>query len=302
MLQTIFLVFLSIQFLACVHPGGEQPAYSLSHEDFVLPFDMERPDHTYVLDPVLDEISGLTWGPGEILFAIHDEQDLVYQIDPRSGKIVERQRIKKRADYEGIANCGNHLLVVESNGDVHKLTLEDWKEDVFKTRLKKANDIEGITCLGESGEFIVVGKERIHRDSGAHLRAMYYFGWKDDQPLSVRQTIMDLPAASRELRASRIPGSSFAKSTVRRRLNVFGPSAVDIDPMTGLIYVLSARGKLLTVWNETGEARGIYFLKNSMYYQPEGLCFDDEGNLYISNEAGVRHANIHVFFRRRQAL
>ena len=64
----------------------------------------------------------------------------------------------------------------------------------------------------------------------------------------------------------------------------FSPSAIAIHPITNQIYITSSVGKLLLITNESGKVLHIENLKKSIHPQPEGLCFDQDGNLYLSNE------------------
>ena len=49
-------------------------------------------------------------------------------------------------------------------------------------------------------------------------------------------------------------------------------------------YMTSAKGNLLLIIDRSGSILHIDKLPKSLHRQPEGLCFDEQGNLYISNE------------------
>jgi len=75
----------------------------------------------------------------------------------------------------------------------------------------------------------------------------------------------------------------------------FQPSAIAIHPFTGNIYLLSNIGRILVVYSGDGELLDVVYLSKDIFSQPEGMCFDKEGDLYISNEANGLGARILCF-------
>ena len=64
----------------------------------------------------------------------------------------------------------------------------------------------------------------------------------------------------------------------------FSPSGIAIHPMTGEMFVLSTAGRLLVVLSPEGEIVRIERMKKSLQPQPEGICFDSDGSLFIASE------------------
>ena len=64
----------------------------------------------------------------------------------------------------------------------------------------------------------------------------------------------------------------------------FQPSGIAIHPVTKNIYLLASVGKLLIICDNEGEFLSVIKLNSGLFAQPEGICFDPKGNLYISNE------------------
>ncbi len=75
----------------------------------------------------------------------------------------------------------------------------------------------------------------------------------------------------------------------------FQPSGIAIHPKTGNIYVLGSVGNLLLVFSREGEMLAIIDLKSKVHPQPEGICFDPDGTLYISNEGDEGEGTILKF-------
>ncbi len=65
---------------------------------------------------------------------------------------------------------------------------------------------------------------------------------------------------------------------------VFHPSALAQNPLTREWFVLSSVNKLLVITDENWKVKSVYPLDPSVFNQPEGIAFDQQQNLYISNE------------------
>lgn len=81
------------------------------------------------------------------------------------------------------------------------------------------------------------------------------------------------------------------KSRISRALD-FSPSAIAHNQKDGHFYILSSVGKTLFVLDRKSNIMDLYFLDDSAYIQPEGICFDAEGNAYISNEGKSLRSNL----------
>jgi uncharacterized protein YjiK len=66
----------------------------------------------------------------------------------------------------------------------------------------------------------------------------------------------------------------------------FHPSAFAKNPATAEWYILSSVNKMLVVTDENWKPQAVYRLTPSIFNQPEGIAFDKDNNLYISNEGG----------------
>ena len=70
-------------------------------------------------------------------------------------------------------------------------------------------------------------------------------------------------------------------------------------PLTAEIYIISHRGSLLVILKPDGKLRDAILLNERFFHQPEGITFAPNGDLYISNEAVDKKANILKFGYRR---
>lgn len=291
--------FITLCLLFCSCDKELIPPYlGFEEEGFEMPFDLNNPDTILKLPKQLKEISGLTWGEENSVFAINDEKGNVYRVSLSDGSILDNFDFGKDDDYEGIARNGNIIYVVESNGNIKVVNLgaRDQVND-FDTYLSKRNDVEGL-CFSEKDQSLLLAcKGDMEEKDGKYKKAIYKFrlatGQLDKKPYSV----LRLKELDDKLNRKNLTDNTIIDLSLEKRLSLYGPSAIDIDPLTGNIYTLSNRGKLLVVSTPQSQVLGIYFLGNRTYGQPEGLCFDPQGNLYISNEARSRQANIHIISR-----
>ena len=80
-----------------------------------------------------------------------------------------------------------------------------------------------------------------------------------------------------------------------KRAKSFAPSAVAKHPTEDNYYLLSSVGRLMLVVNNKSEIISLDFLDGDIHVQPEGICFGDDGDLYISNEGRFGIARIFRF-------
>jgi len=78
----------------------------------------------------------------------------------------------------------------------------------------------------------------------------------------------------------------------------FQPSAIAIHPESKNVYILSFTSSVLAVYTSYGELVTASNLNKRIFMQPEGICFDDENSLYISNEGNGGTANILKFYSK----
>ncbi|MBC8032619.1 MAG: SdiA-regulated domain-containing protein, partial [Chitinophagaceae bacterium] len=86
------------------------------------------------------------------------------------------------------------------------------------------------------------------------------------------------------------PAGSFSidvdeiKSITGKVKRGFRPSGIAKNPVSGDWYIVSSVNKLLIVTDVNWKIREVCTLNGNMFNQPEGICFDADGHLYISNE------------------
>ncbi len=295
----VYFALIVLSFLCACDPITVQPAYvGFEAENFILPFELGTPDTSWAMKKKLKEISGLAYHDGQ-LFANNDEDGTIFILSAENGKLIEEYDFAKDDDYEGIAYQDGIIYVVESNGNIHRVNASTKEKiDDVHTYLSKRNNVEGLS-VGAEGKLILACKgepENKKRDSDDISLYNYDIaaGHLEDDPFMLFKT-KDL---LKDLQPINMGQSPFEKLSVRQRVSDCRISGVEKDPLTGDYYLLSNTGKILIVADESTRIKGVYFLQRKIFQQPEGITFDPEGNLFVSNEARSKKANILTFARK----
>jgi uncharacterized protein YjiK len=248
-----------------------------------IPYRLNTPDETFRLPGVLEEISGLSMGAdGNTLLAVDDETGSVFVLDKNTGELLQEIPFWKDGDYEGIELVGEDVFVAKSNGNLYQIqNLGADSQTVVKHELPldKSADVEGLAYEPENNRLLVACKGET---AIPNARAIYALALEtmvfDPEPVYV--IYWDSVAA-------------FLQDVTEL---TFAPSGLAINPINERLYVLSSVGKrLLAIDRSTGKVVDVVKLKKKTHAQPEGICFDADGTLYISNEGNGGQATLHRF-------
>ena len=64
----------------------------------------------------------------------------------------------------------------------------------------------------------------------------------------------------------------------------FQPSSLGIHPVSGEIYITDGPKSGLLVLDGAGQVKNFYFLDSNEFPQPEGISFNQSGEVFISTE------------------
>jgi len=260
-----------------------------------LPYDLDKPAQVHQLERDLFEISGLAYYPDqEFLFAVNDEKGRIYFIGTEGGRIGGHINFHRANDYEGIAYHDNHVYIVESNGDITVIDANRAEKiDGYKTKLSRKNDIEGISYNPATSTFLLAAKGSGSLNGKTKKKKSIYS--LDPKSKTVSETpffTVNLGKEIKKLGSAESPNNSNISNYQMIRANKFSPSGIAVHPISTNIYVLSSRGKLLTVFDQKGKLLGVHFLDEKVHSQPEGICFGPDNTLYISNEGRAGRATL----------
>lgn len=255
-------------------------------------YDMYSFEKNYKLPGRLQEISGLAYWKENILLCVEDENGRLYLYDHAKEEVIQEIKFGKKGDYEGVTQSENIAYVIRSTGKLFYFNIED-EPDVMKVDLpfKSSNDLEGITKGHKKDEFYIACKQNPELlENGVEGRAVYTYNVKKDK-VKTRPYI-------------HLTSDSFKDEIKKAGLNPskhmpFLPSGIAVHPITEDVFLISSVGRLLIVLNKSGSIVSMAPLKRSLYRQPEGICFDNEGNMFISSEGRGKKGYILKFIPTR---
>lgn len=264
----------------------------------LFPYQFDAPDQILKLEDELREISGLSISPdGNQLIAVQDEKGILYYLDKNSGKITSKKEFWKDGDYEGVEAVGKDVYAIKSTGTVYWIKNADQEEietEKFNYDLNKDNDVEGLGYDGSSQMLLLACKA--HPDDMKDARGIFGFSLKDMRLLQDPVYMLTLGAVHKYLDTNPpITRLEKVKKFFDEDELDFSPSALAVHPISGDLYLVSSKGKMIVVMNRRNEVIYIQKLEKEEHPQPEGLCFDREGNMYISNEGGGDEGTILIY-------
>jgi uncharacterized protein YjiK len=257
------------------------------------PYDFADPAFVFELPDDLVEISALAVLDEQYLGAVEDENGRLYFIDLNTGEVLRHETFASDGDYEGLARVDNRVFTLRSDGDFFEIA--DWRSGNFESvrlesQLHRNCDAEGLTHDEANHRLLIACKESAGEDLD-DLKAIYAYdlatGKVDKQPVFT----ISIEAFNKATYPNDGPLNSAIRKTVYPALDLSGfkPSALDIHPITGDLYVLSSVQQSVVVLSPTGEVQHIWKLVDSILKQPEGLAFLPNGDVFISSEGKSGH-------------
>ena len=242
-------------------------------------YDLVNPVKKWVLSDSLAEISGITFLKNDRLLAIEDLRPILYELmlGDSSASIVSktefRETDKEKFDFEDLTVAHDTVYVLWSHGAIFKIVKQKkgTTSERTKTWLKKDNNTEGLAYDPISGNLLVACKD----DAGLEnekksTRAIFEFDTKADS-LKPDPFMM-------------VKKNDF-ENVAGEKID-FYPSAIAVHPVTHDIFIVSTKDtKCIAQFTHDGRLKAFDYLEKEMLPQPEGICFDSKGNLYISTEA-----------------
>jgi uncharacterized protein YjiK len=233
----------------------------------------------------LKEISGLALTSDDRLFAVDDEQAVIYELDYRQGRISKAFALGNpitRADFEGIAALDGIFYLVTSNGLIYVSPEGSNGEhvdfEVYQTGLGKFCEIEGLATDRKFGAILLSCK----RSRGNEIDGRFsIFAWS--------------PATGRVLhdREIQIPQDEIADRIGKKQIR---PSAIVIDPETGHLFgIAGPQRAIFELTPNGGLVHAIILPLADRHRQAEGIEITVSGKLLIVDEGGKKKARLSVY-------
>lgn len=293
----VFTIFASF-FLSSEKSTSTHPAF---------PYQINEPNAVFELPESLKEISGLSMaGEGTQLAAVNDEEGIIYLLDKNTCEIVREIGFWDEGDYEGIEVIGKDAYVIKSSGTIYYIAdfgTDDAVTVKIKSFLNKENDVEGLAhCPVQNQIFVGCKGKSVEGEYSAQQKAIFRFDLNNSMMMNDPAYLLTLPDIQDYLEhiGEENHHEKFSEyfSPEAEKLK-FSPSGIAFHPITGNIYVTSSKGKMLLVLNPEGEILHLVKMKKKIHAQPEGICFDKDGTLYIANEGKDDKAIIYKFLYQK---
>jgi uncharacterized protein YjiK len=284
--------------IACSKQQRNQVNAGYKIGESYVPYALNQPDTTFFLPKILTEISGLSYDESsKSILCVGDEDGKLFFLDKNTGQIIDDLDIGDKNDYDGVEKVGSIIYILESDGDLHRYDMEK-RETLAKieNRLEADNDLEGITYHKSTESLLLSCKKEGLKKKDDDIGKIIYQAKMVELDKVSKFTEVDLSSNFKEMSAKGFNKGPFFNFIVMQRLRDFSPSGIAVKPSTGEIYLISSKAGVLVVLEpEHYQVTLILFLNRSTHIQPEGICFDKEENLYISNEGRGKPARLHVF-------
>jgi hypothetical protein len=237
-------------------------------------YDLNKPVK-YFMPDALTEISGIAFysGKADIIYAEQDEEGKVYYVDLNDPHLMQT-KFDKKGDYEDIAILGEQVVVLRSDGALfvfpfNQISKPDAANVQKWDNLLPHGEYEGMYANEKTGQVYVLCKqcsdEKASKNGGGFIFKL---------------------SANGTLKQSGRFGINVSEieALLNKKKVPFHPSALAKNPKTNEWYILSSVNKLLVIADAGWKVKAVYPLSTSLFLQPEGIAFDNENNLYISNE------------------
>ena len=292
------ILILSLSFFSFLKIENGHPSF---------PYDLERPNVTFELPESLKEISGLSMtADGTQIAAVNDEEGILFLLDKMTGQIVQQITFGDDGDYEGIEIAGNDAWIIKSSGTLYQIknyATDQRQINKFKSFLNKENDVEGLAFDPRRNSLLIGCKGKgMEGEDNKMKKAIYEFRLSDLMMMNDPVYLLTLPDIQEYI--AHIEGEEHLETLqeifpLEEGEMKFSPSGIAVHPITGDVYVTSSKGKLLAVLDREGHILYLEKLKKKIHPQPEGICFDSDGTLYIANEGKDDKARIYKFLYRK---
>lgn len=269
------------------------------------PYNLNEPTRSMVMPEILKEISGISMSyTDKYLLAVQDESGILFVIDQATGSVKRKIPFGKPGDYEDVEIVGKDVYILKNTGTLTLIKNVDQpgeqSTEPFNTPLNKENDVEGLGYDAAHQRLLLACKGKAGNAPSLHNRkAIYGFDLKTRKLDSIPLITIGQPEVQKYLQAH-------AKETRLEKVIEFfadpdkfefSPSAIAVHPLNGNLYLLSAVGNIFMVINFQGEVVYLEKLKGKVHQQPEGICFDSKGGMFISNEAGEGMPGMIYYFQ-----
>lgn len=239
--------------------------------------------YQWSLPDSLREISGLATTADDRLFTHDDEMGEIYEIDAVAGGIIKIFTLGEQGvwdDFEGIAAADGFLYLVTSDGTLYRFREgadgERVPFDLFPTPLDEICEVEGLTFDSRHQQLLLACKQML--DESQRDRVSVY-GWSIAEERFTGALF-------------EIPEEELRQPTGKKHFN---PSGIVYRPITGTLFMIAAKQRLILELTMNGELIAIMHLAKKTHRQVEGISFLSNGLLILADEGEKRQARLSLY-------
>ncbi|MBL4675393.1 MAG: SdiA-regulated family protein [Mucilaginibacter sp.] len=251
-------------------------------------YDLNHPVK-YDMPVELLEISGIAFvnGDASTIYAEQDEDGKLFYFK-LGDKQINSTRFGKHGDYEDVAILNNYAILMRSDASFYTFPLSGIKN-------KEVAGVQDFKKILPTGEY-----EGMHADGGK-LYVICKIGQGVDHNKECRGYILNLAAngALNQTGTFTIDVKKIAGMVGKKKLK-FHPSALAKNPLTKQWFILSSVNKMVVVTDGNWNVQQVYPIDPKIFLQPEGMAFDRQGNLYISNEGSTTQPGNVLLFKYKR--
>ncbi|MEO6230022.1 MAG: SdiA-regulated domain-containing protein [Ferruginibacter sp.] len=265
-LPTIFFIFISLTTCTQSAKINGPTAYNFNAPEVTkMPAD-------------LNEISGIAFNNGnpDTIFAEQDEDGRLFYFSSANIN-VKNVKFGKRGDYEDIAINNRIVYMLRSDGKLFSFPLDN-------IYTNDEENVQEFKDLLPKGEYEAMYADGLHN----YLYVLCKSCNDDDATKSISGYVLKIGNAEVDSveKTFQINTRDIAKLLNEKKID-FKPSAMAFNQFTNEWYVLSSVNKLLVITDQQWKVKEAIKLDPQLFTQPEGIAFDKEQALYISNERGI---------------
>ena len=293
-----YMQYFRMALVSCVTfaPGFTVAQQNASH------YDLKHPSKRFTLPAELTEVSALTDIDANTVACLQDEQGAIYLVDLNTGKVAGKSVFAGPGDYEGLTRVGDDLYALRSDGLIHHLRKKGdgyAHSDTFRVVVPNHN-IESLGLDERNQVMLIAAKDNLKGDKDLR-NARFVYGWdlRTNKQLTRPVLTLNVERVASQARALGVKLPMKRTEKGKERLDFkLRPSSIAMHPTEDLYYLLSAQDRALLVLDRAGVLKELVFLDPTLFPKPEGITFQPDGTLLISNEGKDAPPNLLVFSQK----
>jgi hypothetical protein len=253
-------------------------------ESTISSYNLGEPEKFFMPES-LTEISGIAFNNGinDTIYAIQDEEGKLFKMATGVKKQIN-SRFGKNGDYEDVTILNGEVIVLKSSGQLISFPLAESSN-------QEIGEVKQWGNLLPKGEF-----ESLYGDEKTGVVYTLCKACPGDRP---KESISGFHFKPGDTHVSRFAVNVVEIKNLAGKMKTgFKPSGFAMHPLTGEWYIISSVNKLLVITDHNWDVTAVTALDARSFSQPEGIAFDKQGNLYISNEGTDMSAGNILKFKR----